>query len=98
MVTYTLDEIRSIVSEVAKQYGVKKVALFGSYSKNTQTPDSDIDLIIDKGDIKGLIMFNSFIYSLKDRLNKDVDVITYASLDNSLLKNSVTDEVILYEQ
>lgn len=98
MVTYTLDEIRSIVSEVAKQYGVKKVALFGSYSKNTQTPDSDIDLIIDKGDIKGLIMFNSFICSLKDRLNKDVDVITYASLDNSLLNNSVTDEVILYEQ
>ena len=77
---------------------MKKVALFGSYSKNTQTPDSDIDLIIDKGDIKGLIMFNSFIYSLKDKLNKDVDVITYASLDRSLLKNSITDEVILYEQ
>ncbi len=98
MRTYTLDEIKNIVSEAAKQYGVKKVALFGSYSKNTQTPESDIDLIIDKGDIKGLFMFNSFVYSPKERLNKDVDVITYASFNSSLLKHTVTDEVVLYEQ
>ncbi len=94
----TIDEIKNVVSEVAKQYGVKKVALFGSYSKNAQTSDSDIDLIIDKGELKGLFMFNSFVYSLEERLSKDVDVITYASLNNSLLAHTVTDEVILYEQ
>lgn len=54
MIVYTIDELRDKVSEVAIQYGVKKVALFGSYSTGSQTPGSDIDLIIDKGDIKGL--------------------------------------------
>ena len=50
-----------IVSDIAKQYGVKKVALFGSYSTGKQTSVSDIDLLIDKGDIKGLFVLNSFI-------------------------------------
>ena len=58
---YSAQELRIIVSDIAKQYGVKKVALFGSYSTGKQTPVSDIDLLIDKGDIKGLFMLNSFI-------------------------------------
>ena len=32
MAVYSVDELRMIVSDIAKQYGVKKVALFGSYS------------------------------------------------------------------
>ena len=90
-------KIHMIVSDIAKQYGVKKVALFGSYSTGKQTPESDIDLLIDKGDIKGLFMLNSFINSLQDKLGKDVDVMTYSSLSRSLIKNSVKDEVVLYE-
>ena len=86
------------IFDIAKQYGVKKVALFGSYSTGEETPDSDVDLLIDKGEIKGLFMFNSFISSVQERLNKDVDVITYNSLNRSLIKNSVKNEVVLYEQ
>ena len=97
MAVYSIDDIRIIVSDIARQYGVKKVALFGSYSTGKQTSQSDIDLIIDKGDIKGLFMFNSFINSLHDRLGKDVDVITYSSLSHSLIKDSVKNEVVLYE-
>ena len=95
---YSISEIKDIVSDVAKQYGVKKAALFGSYCNGNPTPQSDIDLLIDKGNIRGLIMFNSFVGSLEDRLNKPVDVITYSSLENSLIKDSINNEVVLYEQ
>ena len=95
---YTIDDLRTIVGSVAQQYGVKKVALFGSYSTGQQTNDSDVDLLIDKGDLKGLFMFNSFVNSLSERLGKNVDVITYPSLERSLIKNSVKNEVVLYEQ
>lgn len=98
MAVYSIGEIKAIVSDVAKQYGVKKVALFGSYVAGTQTSDSDIDLLIDKGEIKGLFMFNSFVNSLQEKLNKNVDVITYSSLNRSLIKSNVTNEVVLYEQ
>lgn len=95
---YTIDELKAIIGDVAKQYGVKKVALFGSYSTGKSTSDSDVDLLIDKGEIKGLFMFNSFINSVQEKLNKNVDVITYNSFNRSLIKDSVKDEVILYEQ
>lgn len=95
---YTIDELKAIIADIAREYGVKKVALFGSYSNGEETPDSDVDLLIDKGEIKGLFMFNSFVNSIQEKLNKDVDVITYNSLSRSLIKNSVKNEVVLYEQ
>ena len=98
MAVYSVDELKTIISEVARQYGVKKVALFGSYSTGMQTSDSDIDLLIDKGDIKGMFMFNSFISSLQEKLDKDVDVMTYATLNRSLIKEYVNNEVVLYER
>ena len=98
MAVYSVDELRMIVSDIAKQYGVKKVALFGSYSTGKQTSESDIDLLIDKGDIKGLFMLNSFINSLQDKLGKDVDVMTYDSLDRSLIKDYLNNEIVLYKE
>ncbi len=95
---YTVDELKNIVGNIAKDYGVKKVALFGSYSTGLQTNDSDIDLLIDKGEMKGLFMFNGFVNTLKERLDKDIDVVTYQSLERSLIKESVKNEVVLYEQ
>lgn len=95
---YTIEELSSIINPIAKEFGVKKVALFGSYSTGTQTTESDIDLLIDKGNIKGLFMFNKFINTLSDALGKNIDVITYSSLHDSLIKNSVNGEIILYEQ
>lgn len=95
---YSIDELKTIVGNVAEKYGVKKAALFGSYSHGTANENSDIDLIIDKGDIRGLIMFNSFVNALSDALKKPVDIVTYASLENSVLKKSIDKEVVLYEQ
>ena len=95
---YSINQIKDVVSDVARQYGVKKAALFGSYSNGNATAQSDIDIVIDKGRIRGLIMFNAFVGALEDRLQKSVDVLTYSSLDNSLIKASVDNEVVLYEQ
>lgn len=98
MAVYTIDELKTVIGDIAKQYGVKKVALFGSYSTGKETPDSDIDLLIDKGEIKGFFMFNSFVHSIQEKLNKDIDIMTYDSLNRSLIKDSVKNEVVLYEQ
>lgn len=35
--TYTIDQIRRLVAPIAKQYGVEKVYLFGSYATNSAT-------------------------------------------------------------
>ena len=98
MSVYTVDELRNIIGGVAASYGVKKVALFGSYASGHENQDSDIDLLIDKGSLKGLFMFNSFVNALEDKLEKSVDIITYQTLERSLIKDSIKNEVVLYEQ
>ena len=98
MSVYSIDELRSIIADIAGQYGVKKVALFGSYSTGLQNPESDIDLLINKGDLRGLFKFNAFVNELETKLGKKVDVITYSSLEHSTIKDSVKNEIVLYEQ
>lgn len=41
---YSIEEIRKIVSEIAKQYGVERVTLFGSYARGEARGNSDINL------------------------------------------------------
>jgi predicted nucleotidyltransferase len=94
---YTIDEIREIVSEVAKEYGVEKVSLFGSYARGDQDENSDIDLVIKKGKIKGFFQFFGFKHKLEERLGKHVDILTCNSLEQSLIKDALLDEVVLYE-
>lgn len=53
-IRYSVEEIRTIISELAAQYGAERIHLFGSYARSDANIDSDIDLRIDKGSIRGL--------------------------------------------
>lgn len=33
--------------ETIRRFGVRRLALFGSYAKGTETPDSDLDFIVE---------------------------------------------------
>lgn len=47
-------DIRYHVASLSEQYGAAKVSLFGSYARGEANEDSDIDILLEKGDIKGL--------------------------------------------
>jgi predicted nucleotidyltransferase len=94
---YSIGEIKSIASEVARQYGVKKLALFGSYARNEASEHSDLDFVMDKGDIFGW-MYAGFVDELESRFGTHVDVLTYDSLKRSLIEDALLDEVVLYER
>ena len=51
---YTINQIKSIVSPIAKEHGVASVALFGSYATGRANAESDIDLKIEKGMVRSL--------------------------------------------
>ncbi|MDR0492540.1 MAG: nucleotidyltransferase domain-containing protein [Nitrososphaerota archaeon] len=93
---FTIDEIKKIAIPIAKKYGVKKLALFGSYARGEQKITSDVDFIIEKGKIQGLEFFR-FINNLEDALGVHVDVLTYQSLDDDFAKDVVGNEIVLYE-
>ena len=93
---HTLDEIKSTVSDLAKYYGVKRVALFGSYARGDATDKSDIDLCIDPGEIRSLIGLSGFRIDIVERLQTDVDIVTSDCLDKKFLQRIQREEVLLY--
>lgn len=48
---HDISDIKIIIKPIAIQYELKRVFLFGSYAKCNATPNSDIDLLIEKGKI-----------------------------------------------
>ena len=51
---YTIEELKAIIIPIAKKYGIQKVYLFGSIARGDGDENSDIDLSIEKGTLKGL--------------------------------------------
>ena len=96
MKTYTVSEIKSIVSRLAKQYGAERIYLFGSYARGDSTPASDIDLRIDKGSIRGFHL-GGLLLDLEDSFGIPVDLVPTSSLDQRFLDTIQKDEVLLYE-
>ena len=96
MKTYTVSEIKSIVSRLAKQYGAERIYLFGSYARGDSTPASDIDLSIDKGSIRGF-QLGGLLLDLEDSFGIPVDLVPTSSLDQRFLDTIQKDEVLLYE-
>ena len=92
-----IEEIKIAVNKLATDYGVEKVFLFGSYARGDADPKSDIDLRIDKGEIKGLFQLSGFYLELEDALNKKVDVVTTDSLDSDFLELISKEEIVVYE-
>lgn len=93
---YTIDEIKEIVTILAARYGADRIYLFGSYARGDANKDSDIDLRIDKGAIRGLQM-GGLAADLEDALGIPVDLVPTGSLDNKFLNSISDDEVLLYE-
>ena len=93
---YTLDEIKEKTIPIAVKYGVSSMSLFGSYARGEATDESDVDLLINKGEIKGLIDFVDFIHDLEQSLKCNVDVVTTSSHNKKFLEKISEDEVLIY--
>lgn len=79
--------------KLLQKFGVKQIGLFGSYSKNLQTENSDIDILIDFE--KGQEKFDNLIntYDLLEKLfqNKKIEIVTRNGLSHHFKKNILKD-------
>ncbi|WP_219618203.1 nucleotidyltransferase family protein [Eggerthella timonensis] len=49
----SMEDIRYHVVSLAEEYGAEKVSLFGSYAHGEASESSDVDLLLEKGAIRG---------------------------------------------
>lgn len=91
----SVEDIRYYVVPLAKEYGAERVSLFGSYARGEATEESDVDILLEKGSIRGLRVLD-FKDELERRLRKSVDVVTTAGASERFLRKIANDEVLLY--
>lgn len=95
---YELQEIKDIVIPIAKTYGVSKVGVFGSYARGEANENSDVDIYIEKGKLRSLIQYFSFVNDLEHSLGCHVDVVTTNAIDKEFVENIMREGITIYEE
>ena len=83
------------ISRFAKKSGIRKIILFGSRAKGTNTKRSDIDIAVYGGD------FDSFYWDVKENANSLLmfDIVNADEKISQELREEIEkDGVILYEK
>jgi hypothetical protein len=90
--------IKENVNELAKNYDIDKVYLFGSYVNGTAKEDSDIDIFI-VSTLYGLDYFG-FAEALRQKLGKKIGLLSDKTVEpSSVIENEINKTgVIIYER
>lgn len=85
-----IDKIRQIKPILMKDFFVKRIGLFGSYSQGNHREDSDIDLLVEFEKPVGWKFFSLEDY-LENVFGRKVDLVTEKSLKKQL-KTSILNQ------
>ena len=95
---YGIEDIRNIISPIAKRHGVARVYLFGSRARGDNRPDSDYDFMISTGNAVLHWGMADILNDMEEALHAPVDLITDGINDDKLIAQARKDAVLLYEQ
>ena len=90
----TIDDIKKTIAEIAPEYKLTRVTLFGSRANGNFKENSDVDLIVDFPKTAGLLTLISLKHKLEDTWGLNVDVISRGGLKDSYLE--IEKEIEIY--
>ena len=86
-------EIKNIILEFLKPYNPLFIGLFGSYARNEQTDNSDIDILVSFQNGISLLQLIRLENELSARLGHKVDLITVGAIKNMRIKNNILNDL-----
>lgn len=86
--TDILNKLRDLKPILNKEYSVKEIGLFGSFSDDSYTEDSDIDLLVELEKPIGWKFFSLEIY-LENIFERKIDLVT-----KNALKEQIKDRIL----
>ena len=90
-----INKIKQKILPILQEYGVEKVALFGSCVRGEMEEDSDIDILVDiKADIS-LLGFVGLKQKIEEALGRKVDLVEYDTLKPLLRERILKEQVVL---
>jgi len=77
---------------------IQKAYIFGSYSRQDETNESDIDILVDLEKSVDLFQFISIKLTLEKMLKKNVDLISSNGLSPRIRNYIDNDKILIYEK
>ena len=87
-------KLKDIKSFLEMEYAVSSIGIFGSFSNETQTSKSDIDILVEFNSPIGWKFFTLELY-LQKLLNRKVDLITKDALKRQLKDQILKDTLFI---
>ncbi|MCT1905065.1 type VII toxin-antitoxin system MntA family adenylyltransferase antitoxin [Oceanobacillus sojae] len=94
-----LDELSKNLNIWKGKYGVKRIGLFGSYSRGDFNESSDIDVIVEFNDLD--LSFDNYMdlkFELEDYFQKPVDLVILEDIKPALKHNVLKTAICHGEQ
>ncbi|MEO2068472.1 MAG: nucleotidyltransferase family protein [Desulfurobacteriaceae bacterium] len=89
-----IDKLKKIENYLEKEYGIKRIGVFGSIVRNEQKESSDIDILIEtSGNTLSLIKYMKLKFFLENIFNRKVDLVLKKAL-KPRLREKILKEVI----
>ena len=83
----TMQQIADSVQIASKEYPLRKVELFGSYADGRNTPQSDVDLLVEFAQPQiSLLTLSALKFRMEELLGTDVDIVHGPLPEGSLLE------------
>ena len=90
-----IERHRPSILRLAEKHGVRQVRVFGSRARGEAMEESDVDLLVDLGDVRPFFFPGGLVADLEDLLGCRVDVVTPAALDPAARETILADAQVL---
>jgi len=88
-----INMIRAEKSFLKENFGVLTIGLFGSYAKNKQTPDSDIDFLVEFAEPRFDWIAGLNIY-MEKKFDRKIEIVRRRALNKSRFFERIEQEII----
>lgn len=78
--------------EAIKEFGVRELGIFGSFARNEQRPDSDVDVLVEM-DRHTFDAYMGLLFFLEDLFGRKVDLVVKDTI-KPMIRNRVLREAI----
>lgn len=101
MISDRIKNMIPIIQEFMAHQPIQRAWLFGSCSRGEERPDSDLDILVDYDNSKGLVSLfkmGGILMDLTDLLGCKVDLVENKGLKSFARRSVDTDKILIYER
>lgn len=101
MLSHQINTLIPVIQEYMKTKPILRAWLFGSCSRGEETPESDIDILVDYDNSKGIVSLfkmGGMLMDLTDLAGRQVDLVDNDRLSDFARPSVEHDKILIYER